>query len=145
MTQDFSYPVVLKKDPSGGYVVTCPDLPEVVTQGEDRRDALLQAIDAVEEALAGRIRRVDSIPLPSPAGRRDVVTVPPITAAKAALTLALRVSGLSRVELGDRLGIDEKQVRRLLDPSHASRIDALAAALAALGKCIGIRILDRVA
>jgi len=145
MTQDFSYPVVLKKDPAGGYVVTCPDLPEVVTQGESRREALLQAADAVEEALAGRIRRADPIPLPSPAGRREIVTVPPITAAKAALALALRASGLTRVELGERLGVDEKQVRRLLDPSHVSRMDALTAALAALGKCVGIRVLDRVA
>jgi antitoxin HicB len=145
MTQDFSYPVVLRRVRAGGFVVTCSDLPEVVTQGESRADALLQAADALEEALAGRIRRDDPIPLPSPAGRRHVVTVPPITAAKAALTLALREAGLTKVELAERLGVDEKQVRRLLDPRHTSRMDALSGALAVLGKSLGIRVLDRVA
>lgn len=145
MTREFSYPVVLRKDAAGGYVVTCPDFPEVVTQGESRAEALLQATDALEEAIAGRLRRENPIPAPSPAGRRVVVTAPPIMAAKAALTLALRESGITRVELAGRLGLDEKQVRRLLDPRHASRMDALSAALAVFGKSLGIRVLDRVA
>ena len=51
----YLYPLDLEADPEGGFVVTCPDLPEVVTQGDDRTQALTAADDAVEEALAGRL------------------------------------------------------------------------------------------
>ena len=36
--------------------------------------------------------------------------------------------------LAKQLGCDEKDVRRMLDPRHSSRITALQAALSALGK-----------
>ena len=37
----FAYPVTLTADKvDGGYVVTCRDVPEVVTQGEDIEDAI---------------------------------------------------------------------------------------------------------
>ena len=68
--RDFSCPVVLTEDAAdGGFVVTFPDLPEAITQDHGATDALLQAADALEEAVAGRIRRGDGIPalsLPRP-------------------------------------------------------------------------------
>jgi antitoxin HicB len=57
-------------------------------------------------------------------------------AAKAALYLAMREAKISNVKLAKQLGCDEKDVRRLLDPRHSSRITTLQAALAALGKRI---------
>ncbi len=121
MAQESTYPVILTKDVSGGYVVTCPDLPELLTQGEDRSDAVASAIDALEEAIAGRVRRGDDIPDPSePPEEQDVefIRLPPIMAAKAALAIALRDSGLSQSAFARETGVDEKEVRRLLDPRH---------------------------
>ena len=140
--RDFSYPVVLTEDDAeGGFVVTFPDLPEAITQGDDAAEALSQAADALEEAVAGRIRRGDEIPEPSrPRPGQHVVPVPAQTAVKAALYLALRESGLSKVELAARLGCDEKEVRRLLDPRHPSKLPRLQAALAALGKRLALRL-----
>ena len=43
------------------------------------------------------------------------IPVPALTAAKAALYLTLRETGISKSELAARLGCDEKEVRRLLD------------------------------
>ena len=74
------------------------------------------------------------------AARADVVPVPAQTAAKAALYLALREAGLSRKQLASRLGCDEKEVRRLLDPRHPSKLPRLQAALAALGKRLALRL-----
>ena len=37
-------------------------------------------------------------------------------------------------ELAKRLGKDAKEIRRILDPDHATKIPALVAALAALGR-----------
>lgn len=141
--ESFSYPVTLVKDKrDGGYAVTFKDIPEAITQGEDLDDALSQAADCLEEAIAGRIRRNEDLPEPTRGKRGDyLVPVPAATAAKAALYLAIRESQITKVELAKRLGCDEKEVRRLLDPRHASKIERIQAALAVLGKqlVVGVR------
>lgn len=48
------YPVQLEDD-DGSILVTAPDLPEFSTFGEDRDDALMRAVDALEEAIAARV------------------------------------------------------------------------------------------
>ena len=55
-------------------------------------------------------------------------------AAKAALYLAIQEIGISKVDLAKRLGCDEKEVRRLLDPHHSSKIPRIESALHAVGK-----------
>lgn len=135
MNFDFFYSVVLtSEEHASGFVVTFPDFPEAITQGENRAAALVQAADALDEALAGRIRRGDTIPRPSaPATGQAMVPVPALSAAKAALYLALREKGIRKSDLAERLQCDEKEVRRLLDPRHASKLSRLQEALAALG------------
>lgn len=147
MTHEFAYPVNLTFDETdGGFVVTFPDVPEAITQGSDVTDALTQAADALEEAIAGRIRRGDPIPEPSePGPNQPVILVPALTAAKAALYLALGEAGISKSELAARLGCDEKEVRRLLDPKHLSKLPRIQKALAALGKRIAVRLVDQAA
>lgn len=147
MHRDFTYPVDLTPDADdGGFVVTFPDVPEAITQGDDVPGALAEAADALEEAIAGRIRSGDEIPTPrAPADGQSVVPVPALTAAKAALYLALRQTGITKSELAERLGRDEKEVRRLLDPRHSSKMARIQAALAALGKRIALRLLDEAA
>ena len=145
MARDFAYPIVFEPQPSGGFVISCPDLPELLTEGSDRADAIAQATDALEEVFAARIRRAEEIPDPSiPADDPNVVTirVPPIMAAKAALALALRETGMSQTGLSRQLGVDEKEVRRLLDPRHASKLARLQAALLALNRDVEMRIVD---
>jgi antitoxin HicB len=145
MAHEFAYPIVLTEEPSGGYVVSCPDLPEVLTQGEDRADAVAQATDALEEAFAGRIRRGDDLPAASAPGEHEdveLIRVPPIMAAKAALALALRKNGLSQSAFARRLEINEKEVRRLLDPRHPSKLPRLQKALAAVNRDVEIRVVE---
>ncbi len=48
----FEYAVMLTPADEGGFVVTCRDLPQLVTQGEDVADALLEAADAMDEVFA---------------------------------------------------------------------------------------------
>ena len=57
-----------------------------------------------------------------------------VEAAKAVFVRAFRDSGLSRVALGQRLGVDEKVVRRMLDPHHHTTANRLQKALHALGR-----------
>lgn len=142
MMRNLAYPAILKPDRgSGGFTVSFPDFPEAITQGETRRDALEQAADCLEEAVAGRVRRGDEIPAASKVrAGHAMVPVPPLMAAKAALYLAMREAKMSNVKLAKQLGCDEKDVRRLLDPRHRSRITALHTALAALGKRIVVAV-----
>jgi len=147
MVHEFAYPVMLTPDEiGGGFVVTFRDLPEAITQGEDTANALEEAADALEEAIAGRIRRGDPIPRPSTTDASQLqVPVPALTAAKAALYLALRETGISKSELAARLGCDEKEVRRLLDPRHPSKLPRIEKALSALGKSLAVRLVDEAA
>jgi antitoxin HicB len=128
---------------AGGFTVTYRDLPEAITQGENRLDALAQAADCLEEAVAGRVRRGDEIPAPSKPKRDEpMIPVPPLMATKAALYLAMREARVSNVQLARQLGCDEKDVRRMLDPRHSSRISALQRALNVLGKQIVVAVKD---
>ena len=138
----FVYPATLTPDAQdGGFVVTFVDVPEAITQGDDVPAALHQAADCLEEAIAGRIRRHGAIPEPSPVqAGQYAVAVPAQTAAKAALYVALRQTQLTQVELAARLQCDEKEVRRLLDPRHASKLSRMAAALALLGQQLVIGV-----
>ena len=129
----FTYPARLRPDSTGELIVSFRDLPECLTSGASEAEALAEAADAVEEAIAGRINRGD-IPVPSArrSGERHAA-VPAATAAKAALALALRDRGLSRVVLARHLGVDEKTIGRMLDPRHRTALDRIESALRVLG------------
>ena len=105
-----------------GFVVTFRDLPEAITQGESRQEAIAAAEDCLAEAIAGRMKRDDDIPEPSRAGGADEPASPPLLLElKAFLYLSMRAANVGKSELARRLGVDEKEARRLLDPAHASR------------------------
>lgn len=82
------------------------------------------------------------LPTPSAARGKPVATVPPLVAAKLALHDAMLAAGISNVELGRRLDLDEKAVRRLRDPLHRSHIGQIEAALRLLGKRLEVRVLE---
>ncbi len=134
--QQFVYPVTVTPDPQdGGLVVQFVDFPEAITQGETLQEALHEAADCLEEAVANRIALNLSLPVPSVIDEGShCVTLPVQMAAKAALYLAMKEVGVTNVELAERLGYDEKEVRRLLDPHHASKIPRIESALQAIGK-----------
>lgn len=135
----FAYPVELITD-KDGFLVRFPDLPEAMTDGDTRDEALTEAIDCIEEALAGRIARREPIPSPSAARGRPLVAPGALIAAKAALYGAMRAVGLSNVALAAQLGVAESEVRRMLDPRHATKIGRLEEALAALGQRLIVSI-----
>jgi antitoxin HicB len=131
------YAVILVPDDNGTLLVTCPDLPEVTTFGENVEDAIHRAADAIEEALAARISRREEIPLPSTAAserHRRTIQLSPLTVAKVGLYRAARAQGVSKAELGRRLGWHGPQVDRLFDLNHRSTIEHIDQALRAIGK-----------
>jgi antitoxin HicB len=131
----FVYPAILTPDAQQrGFVVTFPDVPEAITQGDDIPEALHQAVDCLDEAIAGRIRRRERIPEAS-AVRPDqyAISLPVSTAAKSALYLAMQQGKATERELAERLRCDEQEVSHLLDPRRTANISRLESALGALG------------
>ncbi len=125
---------MLAAQPEGGFTVTFEDIPEAITEGDDRATALAAAQDALLAALGFHVAEGLPVPQPSSARGRPLVPVPALVAAKLALHEAMldppatSVSGLARA-----LGADPKAVRRLLDQDHRSHIGEVEAALAHLG------------
>ena len=76
------------EDDEGSVLVTAPDFPELTTFGEDRDEALMRAVDALEEAVAARIHDRKDIPLPTPSG--TCVQLPTLTAIKVILYQGMR-------------------------------------------------------
>lgn len=129
-----AYPATLIADADGGYTVTFRDVPEAITEGDSRDEALLRAEDALESALAMYVAAKEPLPEASSA-QGDEVPVPlsALGMAKAALYDAMRGQGVGRAELARRLRWHLAQVNRVLDLRHASKMEQVEAALAALG------------
>lgn len=132
----FTYPVKLARDrKDGGYVVTCRDLPEAITQGDTVEAALTEAEGALQAAIEGRIEDAMSIPVPTASKRGERLVATPITTAlKAAVHVSMREQNVSKVELARRMQVHEKEARRMLDPRHPTKVPTLERALAVLGR-----------
>ncbi|HEY9773261.1 MAG TPA: type II toxin-antitoxin system HicB family antitoxin [Planktothrix sp.] len=131
----FEYAVSLKAAKEGGFIVTCRDLPELITQGESLEDALAEASDAMDELFASYMYGKRAFPEASKAKRGEHFVAPRVeTVAKAALYVAMREAGISNIQLAKRLGVDEKEVRRLLDPRYGSKLPRIAEAIEVLGR-----------
>ncbi len=136
----FLYPVTLKRDKESGFVATFPDIPEAITQGETREEALSAARDALETALDFYFEDKREIPLPSqPKRGQAVVELPSSLAAKVLLLNEMIRQRVRPAELARRLKTTPQEVNRLTDVQHTTRIDGIAAALKVLGKRLEIR------
>ena len=126
-----TYPIRLEED-VGTVMATSPDFPELTTFGDDRDDALMRAVDALEEAIAARIHAGQDIPPPSKGEVR--VGMPTLTAVKVILYQGMRDDGVGKAELARRLGWHLPQVDRVLDIQHRSRMDQMDAALGVIDR-----------
>jgi antitoxin HicB len=59
-------------------------------------------------------------------------------AAKAALYITMRETGTNNTALAAKMGLAETEIRRMLDPRHATKIGRLEDALALLGRRISV-------
>jgi antitoxin HicB len=107
-----AYPAALIPDPDGGFTVTFRDVPEAITEGESREEALLRAEDVLESALVMYIAAKEPLPPPSAAkAGEEIVPLSTLGMAKTALYDAMREQGVSRAELARRLRWHLPQVK----------------------------------
>lgn len=139
------YRIKLEPDDNRTMLVTSPDLPGLVTFGENRADALRHAIDAVEEWIAATISDGTDVPRPHRrilAPGEELVLLPPMTTLKVELYWALREAGITRAELGRRLNWKRESVDRLFRIDHTSKLAQIEQAARALKKDIDVRIVE---
>ena len=131
----YAYPCRIERDEDGAFVVSFPDVPGANTGADDRAEALELAGDALATALSMYVNLRKTIPVPGVAlDGQEVVAVDPVTAAKLELYTAMRMQGVSKRALAERLGLSAAAVGRLTDPGNNSRIGHLAHALRVVGR-----------
>ena len=124
----------------GVIVATFDDVPEAITEGKTLFEAEQNATDALSMALLSYPLR--GLPVPKAKARHGKkISVPADVAAKLAVLEAFASSKISKSELAKRLQKDEKEIRRILDPLHATKLSTLIETLASLGKrlIVGIK------
>ncbi|MCK5391173.1 MAG: type II toxin-antitoxin system HicB family antitoxin [Deltaproteobacteria bacterium] len=138
----FIFPAKFKHDKEeGGFIISFKDIPEAITEAETIEDGFIEATDCLEEAIAGRIDDGLDIPKPSQPRRSEhLISVPAHTAIKAALYLAMVEKEVNKSELARRLNVDVREVRRMLNPYHGTKLPAMEQALEALGKHIELHV-----
>jgi antitoxin HicB len=138
---NLAYPVTFKTYASGQVGAFFADVPEAITAGDTEREALDHAQDALVVALSLYLDDGRPFPTPNKAKRgQRLVMVPPRAAIKLAIHQAMRDQSMTQAQLGERIGVDGKQVRRILDLDHESKLSQLESALAVLGLVASVSI-----
>ena len=132
------YPVTLTRE-DGRVLVDFLDLP-AHTYGDDEEKALSRAVDALTTMIAAYMRYRQPVPPPTVRREGPTVALPPLLVAKIELYNAMLAQKVNKAELGRRLRWHLPQVDRVLDVRHASRLDQLEQALAAVGKRLELRV-----
>ncbi|NHZ98060.1 type II toxin-antitoxin system HicB family antitoxin [Massilia sp. CCM 8734] len=134
-----NYPITLTRDTNGTLLVGFPDFPEAHSVGDDKEDALINAVEALEVALSIYFDERRPIPLPSAADAGDaVVSLPALETAKVLLWNEMYAQKLRKADLARLLNVHTPQVDRLFDLNHSSKIEFVEQAAKALGKKLEI-------
>lgn len=135
------YPARLKADKSGGYVVTFRDVPEAITQGDGLNDALHRAQDALETAMEFYFDDQRPVPMPSAPKRGErLVTLPVSESLKVLLLNEMVRQSIRPAELARRMNTSRQEINRITTLRHATKVDRIAEALAALGKRLSVTL-----
>ncbi|HKB59067.1 MAG TPA: type II toxin-antitoxin system HicB family antitoxin [Gallionellaceae bacterium] len=137
-----NYAAKLAKEKGGGYVVTFRDIPEAITQGDTKEEALAMALDALITAMDFYFEDKRPVPAPSKAraGER-LVQLPPSVSAKVLLLNEMVRQKVTASQLSRLLGMKRaSDAQRLTDLHHATKIDAIAEAMDKLGKRLTVRV-----
>lgn len=134
------YPIEMKPD-GEGWFVSFPDIPEALTSGATREEALEMAEDALLTALEFYFSDGQAVPSPSKAKKgQEVVELPASVEAKVMLLNAMAAQQIRPTELARRMGVTRQEINRLTNLQHATKIDTLAAAFKALGQQLQLSV-----
>lgn len=131
----FKYAAQFAPDPDGGFVVTFRDIPEAITQGDTLDEARAAAAEALLTAMDFYFE--DGRPVPAPTAAQEgeeLVQLPLTIQAKVALLNEMCAQRVRPADLARAMDVRPQEVTRILDLTHATKIETVSTALAAIGK-----------
>ena len=132
----FGYPARIQKQPDG-HVVSFRDIPEALTAGTTRQQAVDMAADALATAMEFYFEDRRHVPLPSQARKGEtVIDLPASVAEKVLLLNEMLKENITPSKLARKLEASPQTVTRIVDLHHATKIDTLADAFKAIGKTL---------
>lgn len=134
------YPATFTDD-DGTLLVRFRDIPEAITCGDDVDDAMAQAVDCLESAFVFYMDK--RLPIPAPSELQDgehAIYLPVSVQTKLALYSEMLAQNVSKAELARRLSVNQKQIDRLWDLSHSSKLEQLEKAFEKLGKRLHLAV-----
>ncbi len=137
------YPVTIEKV-DGSYVVSISH-PDGRFQGaceaSTRDKALAETHGLIAAMITDSMASGEIVPEPSRCERGNGwVYMHPLLAAKASIYNEMRVSKKRKADIARAMGVNQKQVDRILNPKHHSTLDQLQSAAASLGKHLDLRL-----
>ncbi|MGJ3704668.1 type II toxin-antitoxin system HicB family antitoxin [Variovorax sp. AFSI2.2] len=128
------YLVEIEKD-GDGFMASFPDIPEALTGGATREEALDMARDALVTALEFYFEDKREVPAPRkvPKGK-EAIELPASLCAKVLLLNEMIRQKVRPAELARKLNTTAQEVNRLTDLHHVTKVDTVQQALHALGK-----------
>lgn len=128
------YPAILRAQPEGGFTVTFPDLPEAITEGDDRDAALFNAAEVLTLCLEQRMN--DGDPIPASRRAKGATSIEPAAAVQAAILMqqARMAQGKTLADMARALHTSWPAAQRLEQAGGNPTLKQLERAAAALGK-----------
>ncbi len=134
MITNIRYAAILDPQPEGGFSVTFPDIPEAITEGDDRDAALFNAAEVLTLCLEQRMEDGEAIPAATKVKGGEWVE--PAAAVQAALLMRQEreSQGKSVADMARALDTSWPAAQRLEQPGGNPTLRQLERAAAALGK-----------
>ncbi|KOC88999.1 antitoxin HicB [Winslowiella iniecta] len=138
----YKYPASVSFDEeTGTWEIVFRDFETLPSVALSEDDIELEATEGLIAAIGDSIDSRKLIPHPSGAAEGDIlVYLPLLTCLKAALSNSLINTGTRKAELARKMSMNGSQTDRLLDVSHASKVETLEQALYLLGFEVSVSV-----
>lgn len=136
------YPCNIQKDSDEKFLVTFPDFPETLTEGDTEEEALFNASEALTLTLEGWAEEGRSIPYPPQIDSGFMIY--PSSRVQAALLIRFNRKGRKKADLARSLGTSWPVVSHMEDLHHWTTLRQLDKTAAILGKRLVVSFEDNI-
>lgn len=133
--------VVKIEQENDAFLVSSRDIPELNSVGYSYEEALKEAVDGLETAFMLYMEQRRAIPSASEKQQDEAeVELPARVGLKVALYNEMLQQKVTKAELARRLSYNQKQIDRLWDLDHSTKLESLEQAFHALGRKLHISL-----
>jgi antitoxin HicB len=119
-----SYPITVSPDSNSTLLVGFPDIPHANSLGDDREEALVNAVEALEAAIELYFDKGQPVPLPrADVETCDAVSLSGVASSKVQLWNDMLAKKVDKAELARLLGVQLSRVDKLFDLTDTTSDD----------------------